>query len=534
MYKIVILLFTALSLLAQEVTLEWLKKQPTSYAKDFYIWRYLAKDITPQQAKQALSGVRRLNNKILYRYITKSDDSILKEYKSCLKEKTFNLLNKEDYCIEAGLSLYDATKISKKDLKEIINKVQKEYPEFAKKLQILDSSLPFKSLIESDTKTFFGVFNQVGSYYRQTYFNENFPKSVLYRLSLDQKNFATMIKLIVTNPQMEKAGKSLLGLDAKNFDFKTTFHLAINAIRYKKEKLALNYLLFAYKQAYFQMEKDNIAFWQYQLTKDQKYLHLLKQSWDVNLYTLYANTILQQPQQNIIYTIEQKNKKLTFDINNPFLWHKVLKDTKKMDEKKFEKYFNTFTDESTIGHLAFVKERFNRYRKSYFIAPYEQYLKNIDSDRKALIYAIARQESRFIPTSISTAYAMGVMQIMPFLSKALAKELKEPYDIDKQLEVKTNLRYANHHLDFLDKRLNNPLFIAYGYNGGIGFTKRALKKGLFKKGKFEPWLSMELIPYDETKKYGKKVLTNYFIYQNYLNPENKIFFNQLIDSIKNY
>ena len=86
----------------------------------------------------------------------------------------------------------------------------------------------------------------------------------------------------------------------------------------------------------------------------------------------------------------------------------------------------------------------------------------------------------------------------------------------------------------MDKRLNNPLFIAYAYNGGIGFTKRTLKKGLFKKGEYEPWLSMELIPYFETKNYGKKVLANYFVYQNHINAENKIFFNELINSIKNF
>ena len=126
------------------------------------------------------------------------------------------------------------------------------------------------------------------------------------------------------------------------------------------------------------------------------------------------------------------------------------------------------------------------------------------------------------------------MQIMPFLSKALAIELKEPYDIFKQLEAKTNLRYANKHLNFLEHRLNHVLFIAYAYNGGIGFTKRKiLKAGLFKKGRFEPYLSMELIPYDESKKYGKKVLVNYLLYNNMMNPHNKLTLRKLISSIKN-
>ena len=128
---------------------------------------------------------------------------------------------------------------------------------------------------------------------------------------------------------------------------------------------------------------------------------------------------------------------------------------------------------------------------------------------------------------------MGTMQIMPFLSKAIAKELKEPYNIFEQFDAKTNLRYANHHLNYLERKLNHPLFIAYAYNGGIGFTKRLLKTNLFKKGKYEPYLSMELLPYDETKKYGKKVLINYFVYANYFNKKNKLSFDTLINTIKN-
>jgi len=534
MYKLLLSFFLTSTIFAQDITLEWLEKQPTSYAKDFYIWRYLSYDITPEQAKKALSQVRRLNNKIFYRYITKSNDPLLKEYKTCKKAKTSTLLNKKDYCIEAGLSLYDATKLSQKDLKKVIQKVQKEYPVFAQKLAILQSPLPFKSLIESDNKIFFSVFNKVGDAYRVQYFNKHIPQTLFNNLAQDEKNFTRAIKLIVNNPKMKHTQNSLLNIDATKLNYKSTFTLAINAIKLKQEKKALEYLELAYEKAYYQMEKDNVTFWQYQLTKELSYILKLSKSWDVNLYTLYAYNQLQKPPKNIIFKIEQKNTKSLFNINNPFIWHKVLKDSKKMDEKKLEKYYNTFTDEATIGHLAFIKERYDKYKKSYFITPYEQYLKSVNKNRKALIYAIARQESRFIPTSISTAYAMGVMQIMPFLSKALAKELKEPYDIDKQLEAKTNLKYANHHLNFLNRRLNNPLFIAYAYNGGIGFTRKTLKKGLFKKGKYEPWLSMEMISYDETKKYGKKVLANYLIYQNYINPENKILFNELISSIKNY
>ena len=517
----------------EKITMQWLEKQPTSFAKDFYIWRYLNKEISAKESNQALGQVRYLNNKILYRYINKSDDINLQDYKKCMRAKTKNLLNKEAYCIEAGLSVYDATKLSNKELSKIINKSKVEYPAFTKKLEIIQSKVPFETLIKQDKETFFNTFNQCGGKYRVKNFNHYFPTQVFTKLK-DDKKFAQTIKLIVTNLQMRKAQISLLKLSPEGLDFKSVFHLAINAIRHKKEDLALVYLEDAFGKAYFRMQKDNILFWQYKLTNDAKYLDTLSNSWDVNIYSLFAQNILKKENKNIVYNLKQTKEYLkNYDISNPFEWLSVLNKSKKMTDEKLKKYQNIFTTDETLGHLAFVQERYTRYRKSFFVTPYEKYLSGLSKHRKSLIYAIGRQESRFIPTSISSSYAMGTMQIMPFLSKAIAKELKEPYNIFEQFDAKTNLRYANHHLNYLERKLNHPLFIAYAYNGGIGFTKRLLKTNLFKKGKYEPFLSMELLPYDETKKYGKKVLINYFVYTNYFNEKNKLSFNTLINTIEN-
>ena len=516
-----------------KITMEWLEKQPRSFAKDFYIWQFLNKNITSEESHKAISQVRYLNNKLLYRYINKSNDVNLQDYKKCMRSKTKDLLNKEAYCIEAGLSMYDATKLSKKNLNKIIKKSKVEYPIFTKKLEIIQSKIPFKKLIEEDKEVFFNTFNECGGKYRVQNFNHYLPTKLFAKLKEDKK-FAQTIKLIVTNLGMRKAQISLLKLSPEGLDFKSSFHLAINAIRHKKEDLALVYLEDAFSKAYYRMQKDNILFWQYKLTKNDKYLETLSNSWDVNIYSLFAKDVLKQKHTNIIFDIKQTKEKLkNYDLSNPFDWLKVLDKSKKMDDSKLVNYENIFTTDETLGHLAFVKERYDRYRNSYFVTPYETYLKGISENRKSLIYAIGRQESRFIPTSISSSYAMGTMQIMPFLSRAIAKELKEPYNIYEQFNAKTNLRYANHHLNYLERKLNHPLFIAYAYNGGIGFTKRLLKTKLFKKGKYEPYLSMELLPYDETKKYGKKVLTNYYVYNNYLNKDKQIKFSTLINNIEN-
>jgi len=41
-------------------------------------------------------------------------------------------------------------------------------------------------------------------------------------------------------------------------------------------------------------------------------------------------------------------------------------------------------------------------------------MRDYSTDRKALMLAIARQESKFIPASISRSFALGMMQFMPF------------------------------------------------------------------------------------------------------------------------
>ena len=70
-------------------------------------------------------------------------------------------------------------------------------------------------------------------------------------------------------------------------------------------------------------------------------------------------------------------------------------------------------------------------------------------------------------------------------------------------------------MEELEREFKNPLFVAYAYNGGPGFLRRTLaqKKLFIKKRKYEPWLSMELIPYEESRMYGLKVLANYIVYQ---------------------
>ena len=149
--------------------------------------------------------------------------------------------------------------------------------------------------------------------------------------------------------------------------------------------------------------------------------------------------------------------------------------------------------------------------------PYRDIMSQLSKKRQALIYAIARKESRFVPASVSSSFALGMMQIMPFLIKHIAKERGEEIDLNEIFNPRKAIVYANHHINYLATYLHNPLFVAYGYNGGIGFTKRLIMRSdYFRNGPYEPYLSMEKIENVEAREYGKKVMVNYVIYQNKL------------------
>jgi soluble lytic murein transglycosylase-like protein len=124
----------------------------------------------------------------------------------------------------------------------------------------------------------------------------------------------------------------------------------------------------------------------------------------------------------------------------------------------------------------------------------------------ALVYAVARQESRFDTTALSPAGAAGLMQIMPDTATAVAP--KEPRSL---FDPSTNLDVGQRYIRALMRDPNigdNLLLLAIAYNGGSG------NPGKFRKmlAHDDPLLAVESIPADSTREYIKHVITNYWIY----------------------
>ena len=518
--RVFLLCFLPLILFAKvPENLSFFEDKPKSIAKDYYIYRYLQKDsTTSQEAWKLLEHVNRMNLKLFHAFASKIDEPNFKRTSQCLKMKLNELLKQDDVCLAIGFSIYDATKLEKKELKNIEKRL-KPY-KISNILHVLYSDTPFKTLLKTDKKEFFEVFNSVGNAYREQYFDKELPKSKIKELETSWQ-INTAIKLIVTDIKMKNINKSLLHVDrfSTNLSHESLFFLGLNALKQRYDKLAIAFFDEAYKKAYYQMDKDKILFWQFLVTNEKKYKEELKNSFDLNIYTLLVGA-----KNKRIMIAKAWETKENYDITDPFNWTRLLEDSKDKNSTELENMAQTYLYGSTLPHFSFLMEKASHYKDHYFPMPYKKYLKGIDNKRLALIYAIARQESRFVPSAISHSYALGMMQFMPFLARAIAKQKSiKNFDLDDMFKPNVALDFANTHLDYLEKYLYNPLLVAYAYNGGIGFTKRTLKSGLFVKGRYEPFLSMELVPYDESRKYGKKVLANYITYMQILKEKVSVY-----------
>jgi len=506
------LLFSSSLISSVPKDISWFDNKPRGIAKDFYIYRYLKKpSTTPEEAEKLLELTSRMSMKLFHAFANRLEEPGFTKVSKCLKMKLKPLLKSDDECLAIKFSLYSATILSKDELKDVEKRLLKY--DISKSLHVIYSDNPFKSMIKGDEKLFFNVFNTVGSKYRKKFFDHEISKEKIKELEKSWKINST-IKYVVTGRKLTNFNKSLIHVDrfAKTLSHESLFFLGLNALQLRYNKLAMAFFEEAYKKAYYRMDKDKVLFWQFLVTKDKKYKDLIKESFDLNIYTLLSGI-----KSKRIMVAKAWEQHPTYDEKNPFGWTKLLQESKNKTPKELETIAQTYLYGSTLPHYSYLMEKASGYKDHYFPIPYKQYLKNSNKQRIALIMAIARQESRLVPSALSHSYALGMMQFMPFLARAIAKEQKiKNFDLDDMFDPKTALKFANIHLDWLERSLYHPLFIAYAYNGGIGFTKRLLTSETFKKGAYEPFLSMELVHYAESRKYGKKVLANYVTYMQIL------------------
>tara|TARA_E500000075_G_C6994643_1_gene325874 strand:- start:324 stop:2486 length:2163 start_codon:yes stop_codon:yes gene_type:complete len=127
-----------------------------------------------------------------------------------------------------------------------------------------------------------------------------------------------------------------------------------------------------------------------------------------------------------------------------------------------------------------------------------------------LALAIMREESLYQADVVSPASARGLMQLMPYTGKRVAKiiglQLKDEKDL---FDPKINIQLGTSYLGQISKRFGEVIQIAGSYNAGPGRMKEWLKR--FPDRDLDEFV--ESIPYIETRNYVKRVFRTHQLYK---------------------
>ncbi|MDH4072167.1 MAG: transglycosylase SLT domain-containing protein [Gammaproteobacteria bacterium] len=143
------------------------------------------------------------------------------------------------------------------------------------------------------------------------------------------------------------------------------------------------------------------------------------------------------------------------------------------------------------------RDDFNRYSSSAGI-----------SDSWA--YGVARSESLFMSDIRSSAGAVGIMQLMPATGRQTAREIRMPYQGTATLTDSTsNIRLGTHYLGQMYQRYaDNRVLATAAYNAG----PHRVDSWLPDQGSLDARIWIENIPYNETRGYVRRVLTDEAIF----------------------
>jgi soluble lytic murein transglycosylase len=161
-------------------------------------------------------------------------------------------------------------------------------------------------------------------------------------------------------------------------------------------------------------------------------------------------------------------------------------------------YLTDYLDWAKINNYPLkYEDLIDRYSQEYQLDP-------------ALVCAVIYAESGFDPKAVSVDGARGVMQIMPDTGDWIAGKLDmDDYDVDMLFEPEVNIRFGCWMLNYLYGRFSGDAKKTLAaYNAGQGNVDKWMKDpGCSKDG-----LTLDYIPFKETRNYVKKVMAAHDIY----------------------
>ncbi|MGA7390886.1 MAG: lytic transglycosylase domain-containing protein [Pseudolabrys sp.] len=134
----------------------------------------------------------------------------------------------------------------------------------------------------------------------------------------------------------------------------------------------------------------------------------------------------------------------------------------------------------------------------------------------AVAYSIARQESHFNQKVVSTAHAMGLMQVTPAAGIDTAAKFKVAYNRDRLLKDPVyNMQMGAAELSNLLSGYNGSYILTFaGYNAGRGRVRQWIAAyGDPRDPNVDPVDWVERIPISETRNYVARIMENLQVYR---------------------
>ncbi|MDB5438998.1 MAG: lytic transglycosylase, partial [Caulobacteraceae bacterium] len=130
---------------------------------------------------------------------------------------------------------------------------------------------------------------------------------------------------------------------------------------------------------------------------------------------------------------------------------------------------------------------------------------------KALVYALVKQESAYNQYAVSSAGAMGLMQLMPAAARQAAGD--DGLSMLSLFDGPTNMRLGQDYFAWLVNsglQTYDMLCAVAAYNGGPATVK---KVATYVGGYGDSLMIMESMPARETRDYVERVMVNYWSFQ---------------------
>ena len=168
-----------------------------------------------------------------------------------------------------------------------------------------------------------------------------------------------------------------------------------------------------------------------------------------------------------------------------------------------------------ISKLASYQKRFHN-DFNYPIISIPSYVNGRKIPEPAFILSLIRQESEFDMRANSHVGAQGLMQLMPYTAKLVAKQAKLPYSKSRLTsDPEYNINLGSHYIAGLILQYDGAYpFATAAYNAGpkrVKYWKKINKDPQKKQIDFVDWV--ELIKFKETRNYVQRVMENYNVYR---------------------